>query len=51
MSLPTPGPGRPHYPSYSEPQRGIALADLLLLVLLVVTIGVWWDVIDLLLSH
>lgn len=33
MNLPSPGPGRPHHDSYSQPSRGYSLGELVFLVL------------------
>jgi hypothetical protein len=34
VSLPTPGPGRPQHPSYSDPSQGATLAELLFWILI-----------------
>ncbi len=39
MTLPTPGPGRPQHPSYSEPGPLFDLVDLGVLILIVVLFG------------
>lgn len=40
--LPEPGPGRPHHASYSEPQRGMSLLELLIWILAFAFAGGLW---------
>lgn len=37
--LPTPGPGRPHHPSYSDPQPGWSLFDLAVALFIFTLLG------------
>lgn len=42
MSLPTPGPGRPQHPSYSQPGPTITLLELAIWILTFAFIGGLW---------
>lgn len=41
--LPSPGPGRPHHESYSEPMRGVSLLQAAVIVLIVLALALALD--------